>query len=203
MTPSRPPRSARRALAVALAGGALGATLVLVASGRVWGEASTAFAGGTLPVRVTGSDVSGLPSALALVGLAALVAVFAVRRTGRVLVAGLLALCGAGTAVSALQGSADTSALESKAAEATGLSRSALEQVTHSAWPWIAGLGGLLLVIAGVLALTYGRSWPAMSGRYERPETARTPRSASALSDRPEELWKALDRGEDPTGGTA
>jgi uncharacterized membrane protein (TIGR02234 family) len=53
-------------------------------------------------------------------------------------------------------------------------------------------------MLAGLLALRYGRLWPAMSGRYERG-TAR-PRAAAAPTDRPEDLWKALDRGEDPTG---
>lgn len=61
---------------------------------------------------------------------------------------------------------------------------------------------GLLLLIAGLLALVYGRHWPAMSGKYERtPGGARGPRRAPAAPDldRPEEIWKSLDRGEDPT----
>ncbi|MYV65334.1 TIGR02234 family membrane protein, partial [Streptomyces sp. SID2131] len=41
----------------------------------------------------------------------------------------------------------------------------------------------------------------AMGGRYERAGAPRAGRKAPAATDpdRPEDLWKALDRGEDPT----
>ncbi|MEE1942222.1 TIGR02234 family membrane protein [Streptomyces sp. TRM 70361] len=209
--------AARRALAAATACGALGAAAVLVASGRVWAEGTAALPQGEIPVRVTGSEVTALPSALALVGLAALVAVFAVRRTGRTVVAALLALCGAGTAAAALVPavSADGGgALEEAAAEATGLAGGTVEAVSFGGWPFVAAFGGLLLLAAGALALRHGRSWPAMSGRHERTAgaspaaggAARPGRRAAAGRsgpgpERPEELWKALDRGEDPTAG--
>lgn len=211
--PSRPrtsggERTARRALAVTLFGGAAGAAAVLIAAGQTWGEGRTGAVGADLPVSATGSAVSGLPSALALVGLAALVAVFAVRRTGRRIVAALLALSGAGAVATALTGARDTGALARDAAESTGLTEAAVTSVSHTAWPWISALGGLLLLAAGLLALAYGRSWPAMSGRYERsgrrtPGAGRrgsAPRGGAGKDpDRPDELWKALDRGEDPT----
>ncbi|MET9968515.1 TIGR02234 family membrane protein, partial [Streptomyces sp. NPDC006356] len=71
----------------------------------------------------------------------------------------------------------------------------------HTAWPYVAAVGGALILLAGLLALRYGRLWPGMSGRYERNGTPRPRRRAPAAADpdRPEELWKALDRGEDPT----
>ena len=52
------------------------------------------------------------------------------------------------------------------------------------------------LAVAGALLAWRGPSWPPLSGRYERGASA--PR-AEAASD-PRDLWKALDRGEDPTG---
>lgn len=198
-------RSARRALALALLCGALGAALALIASGQVWSHSTASFAGGKLPVQAKGSDVTGLPSALALVGLAALVAVFAVRRAGRFVVAGLLTLCGVGTLGSALLGAGDSAALTDKASKVSGLARSGIDAVHVSAWPYLSAVGGTLLLCAGVLALRYGRRWPSMSGsgRYER--TSRRTRGAPVPvdPDRPEDLWKALDRGEDPTHGTA
>ncbi|GAA2444461.1 TIGR02234 family membrane protein [Streptomyces macrosporus] len=210
-TPATPPAPAasaasRRALAAALACGTLGAAAVLVASGRVWGEGTAVLAQGELPIEVTGGEVTGLPSALALVALAALVAVFAVRRAGRTLVAALLTLCGAGTAVAAplaVRGGQGTAALDAEAAEVTGLTRGAVESVAFGPWPWVTAAGGALLLVAGLLALRHGRAWPAMSGRHERAGGARPGRGKRPVSDpdRPEELWKALDRGEDPTAG--
>ncbi|MDT0444996.1 TIGR02234 family membrane protein [Streptomyces johnsoniae] len=188
----------RRSLGAALLSGAAGAAVVLVSAGQTWGEAEAAVAGAELPVTASGSDVSGLPSALALVGLAALVAVFAVRRTGRVVVASLLALSGAGAIGAALIGASDTAALEDRAAETMGLAEAAVTGVGHTGWPWFSALGGLLLLCAGLLALSYGRQWPAMSGRYERA-ARRAPRREESGSDRPEDIWRALDRGEDPT----
>jgi uncharacterized membrane protein (TIGR02234 family) len=199
------PRAPRRALALALASGAVGAALALVAAGRVWSSSTAPFAGKSLPVTATGGDITGLPSALALVGLAALVAVFAVRRTARVVVALLLALCGAGTVAGALLGTRDTGALQDAAAQASGLTHSGIGDVSVSAWPYVSALGGLLLLLAGLLAVWFGGRWPSMASggsRYERP--TRAPRRAARPldPDRPEDLWQALDRGEDPTHGT-
>lgn len=202
--PAAPARSAKRALALALLLGALGAALALLSSGRTWATATAVVAQGELPQTASGQDVTGVPGALAVVGLAALVAVFAVRGAGRVAVAALLALSGAGTVVGAALGNADTSALKAKAATATGLSGAGVHHVQHTAWPWVAAAGGALLFLAGLLALVYGRYWPAMSGRYERAggaRGARGPRRPAPAPDldRPEEIWKSLDRGEDPT----
>lgn len=194
----------RAPLAAALLSGALGAAVVLVSAGRTWaeGEAATPVADAVLPVTADGRDVTGLPSALAIVGLAALVAVFAVRSAGRIVVAALLTLCGVGVIAASALGVSDTAALDDGAAEAAGLADAAVSAVSHTAWPWVSLAGGVLLLVAGLLALRYGAGWPAMSGRYERSGSAaavRPRRAAPADPERPEELWKALDRGEDPT----
>lgn len=196
-------RGRRSSLAIALLAGALGAALVLLATSRKWAEGTASVAQGSLPQSANGDDITGLPGALAIVGLAALVAVFAVRRLGRGAVSALLALSGAGIVVSSALGATDKAALEEKASKVSGLTHSPIHDVAYTPWPWVAAAGGVLLLLAGVLALGYGRHWPAMSGRYERAGTtgrARTRRGGPAPDpDRPEELWKALDRGEDPT----
>lgn len=191
----------RRSLAAGLLAGAAGATVVLLASGQTWAEGEASVGGGTLPLSADGQDVTGLPAALAVVGLAALVAVFAVRGVGRLLVAGLLALSGLGAGLSAWTGASDSAALDEQAAQTTGNTSATIGALSHTAWPYVTAAGGLLILLAGLLALRYGRTWPAMSGRYERDGTPR-PRKAARTApdpDRPEELWKALDRGEDPT----
>lgn len=202
---------ALRTLAPALAAGALGAALVLVAAGKTWSRGYASFGQTRLPVHVTGSDTSALPGALALVGLASLVAVFAVRRAGRYAVAALLALSGLGVLVTALARRGDHGALDGAAATAAGLVRATATGTSATGWPWVSAAGGLLLLAAGLLALRYGPGWPAMSSRYDSPTAARPVRARAAASaaasrrpapvdpDRAEDLWKALDRGEDPT----
>ncbi|MEU2223667.1 TIGR02234 family membrane protein [Streptomyces sp. NPDC018347] len=195
-----PARSGRRSLAVALLFGALGAAVVLLATRQRWAEGTATVADGAFPLTAKGSDVTGVPAALAIVGLAALVAVFAVRRAGRLAVSGLLALSGAGIVAGALVTASDSSALDEQAAKASGDTSATVDALTHTGWPYVAAAGGVLILLAGLLALRYGGRWPAMSGRYERG-TARPRRAARpADPERPEEIWKALDRGEDPTG---
>ncbi|MFI9649819.1 TIGR02234 family membrane protein [Streptomyces sp. NPDC052040] len=195
-----PVRSGRRSLALALLSGAVGAAVALLASRQGWAAGTVSVAGGDFPLTAKGSEVTGVPAALAIVGLAALVAVFAVRRAGRFLVAGLLALSGAGIVAAALLGAKDSSALDEKAAQAAGDTSATAVALTHTAWPYVAAAGGALILLAGLLALRYGRLWPAMSGRYERDGTPRPRKEKPLDPDRPEDLWKALDRGEDPTG---
>ncbi|MFF9041257.1 TIGR02234 family membrane protein [Streptomyces sp. NPDC014892] len=193
-------RSGRRSLALALISGALGAAVALLATRQRWSEGTITVAGGSFPLTAKGSDVTGVPASLAVVGLAALVAVFAVRRSGRVLVAALLALSGAGTVAAALLGAYDSAALDDKAAEASGDSGATVDALSHTGWPYVAAVGGALILLAGLLALRYGRLWPTMSGRYERDGTPRPRKARPVDPDRPEDMWKALDRGEDPTG---
>ncbi|AXG77338.1 TIGR02234 family membrane protein [Streptomyces paludis] len=197
----------RRSLAAALLLGAAGAAVVLIASGQTWAGGTAAVGGGSVPLDANGRDITGVPAALAVVGLAALVAVFAVRRAGRLLVSALLALSGAGAALSAFLGASDRSALNEMAAKTTGDTAATVQALSHTAWPYVTAAGSVLILLAGLLALVYGKRWPGMSGRYERPAqgTGAAARGGANRKtptvdpDRPEDLWKALDRGEDPT----
>jgi len=58
-------------------------------------------------------------------------------------------------------------------------------------WPYVALLGGVLIIAAGLLVVVRGRSWAAMSSRYDAP-VERVPVGEASL-------WDSLDRGEDPT----
>ncbi len=188
----------RRTLGLMLLLTVLGAVVVLAAVGRVWATGTVAgVTGGTLDVSVTGSAVSGLPTGLALAALAAAVAVFAVRGAGRAVVGALLTLAGLGVAAGAALNAGDTTALHAEAARKLALAGARAEQVGHGGWPWLALLGGLLIAAAGLLTVRYGRTWPGMGSRYDAP-TRKAPAKASAA---PADLWKALDRGEDPTAG--
>ena len=101
----------------------------------------------------------------------------------------------------ALLGASDSAALDEKAAAGVRRHRrhaSALS--SHTAWPYVAAAGGALILLAGLLALRYGRPGPrcpAATSATARPARAAAPPAVDP--DRPEDLWKALDRGEDPT----
>ncbi|MFI5527952.1 TIGR02234 family membrane protein [Kitasatospora sp. NPDC051853] len=189
-----PSPKGRRMLGVMLGCTVVGAVLVLTAVSRVWAEGT---AGGQLAVEATGSAVSGLPGGLALVGLASAVAVFAVRGVGKLVVGALLTLAGLGAAVAAVLGATDSAALHAAAAGKLALVSASAEQVSHTAWPWVAFAGGLLLAVAGALTIRHGRSWPAMGSRYEAPARKAAPKTKG--SGTPADIWQALDRGEDPT----
>ncbi len=175
----------------------LGAVLVLTAVSRTWAQGRVS---GQLAVSATGSEISGLPGALALVGLASAVAVFAVRGAGRIAVGALVALAGLGAAVAAALGAGDTSTVDATAATKLGLVGTTADHVTHSAWPWVALAGALLLAGAGLLTVLRGGGWPTMGTRYDAPAAAKA-RPAAGPADTPADFWKALDRGEDPTAG--
>jgi uncharacterized membrane protein (TIGR02234 family) len=210
-TASAPPTAAagpapdRRSLALMLLFAVAGAAVVLLAAGRTWSRGEVAFQTSALHVSATGSQTTGLPSALALVGLAAAVAVFAVRGLGRRLIGGLLALSGAAVAGACFTAATGSAALDHRAAAAVGLTSATATHVTHAAWPWAGALGGVLLFLAGLLVIARGRDWPGMSSRYEAPERRRVgagpsaTRAAARPDATPADYWKALDRGEDPT----
>ncbi|MEU9252403.1 TIGR02234 family membrane protein [Streptomyces sp. NPDC048270] len=192
-------RSSRRSVAVALLLGTLGSTVVLLASGRVWARGTTALGADSLELTADGTAVTGLPAPLAIVGLAALVAVFAVRGKSRLLVSGLLALSGLGAALAAILAADGRRALDAEAARTTADTAAQVAGLTQTAWPYVTAAGAALILAAGLLALRFGRGWPAMGGRYERDGAPRGRKQPVVDPDRPEDLWKALDRGEDPT----
>jgi uncharacterized membrane protein (TIGR02234 family) len=208
-------RGDRRSLALMLLFAVVGASVVLLAAGRTWSRGQVAFQGSAIHVSATGAQTTGVPGALALVALASAVAVFAVRGFGRRLVGVLLALAGAAALAVCVTAATGSAELNRKAAAAVGLSHADATGVTHSAWPWLGVVGGVLLVLAGLLVITRGRDWPGMSSRYEAPERRRVGRSgpaaarsaaasaarstAAAEPATPADFWKALDRGEDPT----
>jgi uncharacterized membrane protein (TIGR02234 family) len=197
-------RPDRRSLALMLLLTVLGAAVVLLAAGQTWAHGDVTLQSTRLRLSASGSETSGLPGALALVAMAAAVAVFTVRGVARAVVGALLALSGAGVAVSALLAATGAGALDSKAAHAVGLTRATATGVGHTLWPWVGALGGVLLILGGLLVLARGRDWPGMSSRYDAPGTATgRPRAAAKRAtpdqETPADLWKAMDRGEDPT----
>ncbi len=162
-----------RQMTLAVGAIAVGAVLMLVAAGREWLAVATAA---PLPTRGrTGGDLLPWLSAAGWMALAGAGATVAVRGWLRRLVGGLLVLTG-GAALAGC-GWATT--------------------VAGAAWGWplVAGAGGLLVAGAAAVSVVRASDWPALGARYDR----RAEPTASGAAKRPDQLWDALDRGEDPT----
>ena len=72
-------------------------------------------------------------------------------------------------------------------------------ELHHTAWYWLAVLGPILGVVAGVLAVRWVPQWPEMGSRYDAPGAQAETPSAPAEEQSNLDLWKALDEGRDPT----
>jgi uncharacterized membrane protein (TIGR02234 family) len=164
-----------------------GAGLALLAARQPWAVRVTRREPPLSPLRETfsGADLVPWLPALALVALAAGAAVLATRDVSRLAV-GAVAL-GCGLAIAAGAGYGMTMAPEGGRTVVAG-----------GMWP-LAGLaGGLVVVVAALLVVRHGRTWPAMGARYER---GRPGGPAEAADQDPSRMWDVLDAGADPTSG--
>ncbi|WP_239678593.1 Trp biosynthesis-associated membrane protein [Natronosporangium hydrolyticum] len=178
----------RRLLTLTVLLCALGAVLVLVAVGRTWLVEVTPRPAPLSEIRTetTGGQLRPWLPASGWVALAGAGALLAIRGWPRRLVGALLATAGALLVAGAVA--------------------SLAEPELSSGWPWATLAGGAAVAVAGVIAAARGHQWPSMGARYERSPAARRARRGDLAADparstsaRPEELWDALDQGEDPT----
>ena len=179
----------RREYALAVAFGLLAGALVAASSSRAWVTA-TARAPGlpSSPVSVEGTDAAPLIAALGPVILAGTVAVVATQGLARRICGALVGLAGATVAVQVLTaGAALEAALHDELVGGTTGSMAA------SPWRWVCLLGAVLAAVFGALAIWRAERWPAMGSRYEASATR------AESGDEQADLWRALDRGEDPT----
>lgn len=169
--------------------GAVAGAGVAVSASQAWARAQSRTPG--LPSRVVsvdGADVAPLAAAAGWVILAGVVAVVATRGIVRRLCGALVALSGAGVAVLVLTVGTDLAT----AVNGPAIGRP-VEVGTGSWWRWLC-LGCALLACAfGISVSLRGHRWPEMGAQYETPAAPK--RSGDAQAD----LWRALDRGEDPT----
>lgn len=181
--------SPRREYALGVVLGVLAGALVAASSGRTWAATTARTAG--LPsaqVGVSGSDAVPLVAALGPVILAGAVAVVATRGLARRICGVLVALAGAAVAAQTLAaGPALAAALRDQ------LAGGAAGTGASSPWRWICLLGAVLAVVFGVWVAWRAERWPAMGSRYDAPAARRE------SMDEHTDLWRALDRGEDPT----
>jgi uncharacterized membrane protein (TIGR02234 family) len=186
--------TSRRELTAAALLGGVGAAIVVGFVGRTWATAAEHGTGlETFGQQLTGRSLSGVIAALGWAGLAGIAALLATRGWVRVVIGVLLAAFGVIVAVASPL-AVRRAHVVAVAGDKSNLARLGGDLAVHvNAW-WVLSLtGGVLLAAAGLLTIVRGRRWPGMSARYDRPG------AAPSAGDDPASLWKALDRGDDPT----
>jgi uncharacterized membrane protein (TIGR02234 family) len=196
----------RREMAAAVVGLAAAGGLALSTGGQTWLSVTVARPEPLPPVteQLTGSELAPLVPAGGLVLLAAAVALVAVRGAGRVLVGLVAAVAGGVLGWSGLRTLVTGGDAAAGGVLGSGPPGSTVTAAVSAAWPVLALVAGLIAVAAGLFTVLRGRGWPGMGRRYERAATA-APETARRRTDEDRALdaWRALDRGEDPTEGTA
>ncbi len=181
------------------------ATLVLVSAGRVWLRFLSSDAlGSSVRGDANGHQVAAVAVALGIVVLAGPVALPATRGGGRLGVALLLALAGAGIVADVASVLASpTSAVGQRAAAASRSAHPHVTQLQVTAWPYVCLAGGVVALAVGAFVFVRGRRWPAMGRRYDPVTAGGRPAAAdrrpAAPADDGSSMWDSLDRGEDPT----
>jgi uncharacterized membrane protein (TIGR02234 family) len=225
------PRSARSELTLSLLLGAAGAGLIFLATRQGWAQVRT-NPPRPLPaslVSVTGAALVPYADALVLAGLATLAAVLASRKLLRRITGLLLAMIGAGLAISAFTLSAADAVASANAStgpatasagsvtDGTGSPAPAVPNVAGTAphvvfvaagWQVMVVAGAVAMICAGLLVLLRAERMAVMSSRYDAPSGGGQTAAASdegqvgAPADSAS-IWEALSRGDDPTAATS
>jgi len=184
--------NARRELTLAALLCGAGAALTAGAGGRSWATVHAPDTIVAVSKSLTGTELTGAATALGWAGLAGLAALFAVRGVLRAGLGVLLAVFGAGIVYATTTAISRSHVLSVAAGKSQALGLSTHATISTSAWWAVSLVGGVLLVAGGLLTAVRGARWAGMSAKYERGSGPAAPKDAVGM-------WKALDRGEDPT----
>jgi uncharacterized membrane protein (TIGR02234 family) len=152
-------------------------------------------------VQVDGAEIAPLAAAFGFVLLAAFGAVIATRGWVRRGLGALVVALAIVTAISVLGAAGAPAAVEDGLA-ARGWSGGGYSS-RSTGWRWLAGIGALGCLVAGSLVAWRGGTWPAMGSRYDAPPDAMTQGQPGRSPEQPlmteADVWRAIDRGHDPT----
>jgi uncharacterized membrane protein (TIGR02234 family) len=171
--------------------GVAGTGLDALAGAKPWALPSGG-AGSPLVDR-TGGHVP-LAAALGLVGLAAWGVLLVTRGRLRRMVAVLTAVVAVALVATAVVGR--SSSLDSARHATIDLGRSPPGAHT-TAWWYVALVGAVLGLTAAAYAVRLVPTWPEMGSRYDAPSTKADVVDPARMED--VDLWRAIDRGHDPT----
>jgi Tryptophan-associated transmembrane protein (Trp_oprn_chp) len=190
--------ASRRTFFPVVAAGVAGSGLAAYVSTRQWATPTATGESAASTVLLRFDEVGGqvpLATALALVGLAAWGVLLVTRGRVRWAVALLNLLAALGTLAAAI-----SAWWQLPAQFRDDIAESGLDvglDVAWSAWFPVGLVCVLLWTVASGLALRWARSWPEMASKYDAPTADAAP--VPPTEQQPEDLWKALDEGRDPT----
>lgn len=180
---------------------AIAAGIIMLAAGRAdWITGTVDGPAGAMQASAVGSEAAPGLAGLALVAMAAAVAATTSGRIARWV--SILAMVGVGVGVIALSVRAVLSAPEvlgTVAAEGSGTTGTLEATGSASAWPWVAVVGAVLLLVAAVGAVLGGARWGALGGKYERPTGDEATQVGGARGERVDSDWDRVTRGDDPS----
>jgi uncharacterized membrane protein (TIGR02234 family) len=226
----------RRAKYIALLVLVVGSGLTLLSATQTWFTVHLTDVGSHVgALGVPGSTAAPALTALALAGLALTAALAIAGPIFRIVLALLGLLLGVSVLISA--GSALGDALRASSSvitTATGVAgessiRRLVDAVDVQFWPWLAVVGGALIVLANVAVVLFSRLWPGSSRKYQTRfagEDGQDAATVLGVADTPEsdddearavaegetdaepasldrdtaiDSWDELSRGDDPT----
>jgi uncharacterized membrane protein (TIGR02234 family) len=197
----------RRWLGLALIADLLGATVTLISVGRSWQRAVvTRQAPLTDAVlHLSGRDLEPAISGFGFIALAGVVALAASRGFGRRLIGAALVISGVVIIWFTAQAMTPVSTSQARASVPSGVGVDASSTAKVNlilSWPVLSLFGGLVVVIAGLLAVVFAGRWSEMAARYDAPSSPSRTEQTADTTRGDLSLWTALDRGDDPTART-
>jgi uncharacterized membrane protein (TIGR02234 family) len=205
-------RSRRAWYGPTLIAGLAGAGATVLAAARPWVTGSVAVPGITvIHAGVDGASLAPVAAALGYVLLAGFGAVIATRGWVRAGLGVLIIVAAALVIIQVVAVPADVGAALHDALQAKGYPGTGEVHQATSWWRWAGLAGAVLAMAAGGIIVRFGAHFAVMGTRYDAVSSApvastaptRTGADEPAPSgdDRSEaEIWRAIDRGDDPTG---
>lgn len=181
--------------------GLAGALIGLWSATRTWVTVDVASSSVQIPqIVVDGATAAASVTAVCVVVLAGSLALLIAGKVARYIIAAICLLAGATVITAGIGALRDPQAVASTAvAEATGLAQNAGEYAL-TAWPAVAVIAGVLIVLQAVLVLVFAGRWPAKASKYDR-QAAKASVEPKDQSSRNIASWEQLSQGEDPTAG--
>jgi uncharacterized membrane protein (TIGR02234 family) len=151
---------------------------------------------------VDGASLAPLAAALGYVLVAGFGAVIATRGWGRRVVGVAIAIAALVIVFQAVDVPADVGAALRDALRARGYPGTGRIVQHISGWRWVCLAGALVAALAGAVIVRMGSEFAVMGTKYDAVSAdrdgAKTPAEVENYSEA--EIWRAIDRGDDPTG---